>query len=344
MATEEEMSKQKRTKRSSESQSSHPPPRSFMSLPHDVVLNCMARISRSHHSIISLASKSFRSLLASPDLEALRKPEKLLYVCLSLKDNPSWFVLSPAPKQKLIPIPSFPNFPNQHPNSSTVVSVGSDIYLIGGSVRGKRSRRVFLLDCKSHQWRQLPKMRVSRKEAAGVVTNGKVYVTGGCSNVYNDTENFGEVYNPKTQTWEPTVTEMGRKQLFRVKTGRGLGCLVDVEINHSLAQYLIMVFNGTLRCGGPSRTVRASGLEELDSNYLISVANPGGGSRVTVWWKTYNTKECKTEIWCAEILIEFLPPSKFKGTVEWSENVFTFQGCESGDPDLLLHSALVTHS
>lgn len=164
--------------KSSESPS---PPRSLMSLPHDVVLNCLARNTRSYHPVLSLVSKSFRSLVASPELEATRSlmgnPEKLLYVCLRLKNNPSWFVLSPGPKQKLIPIPSYPNFPCQHPNSSTVVSVGSEIYLIGGFVEGKRrrSRRVFLLDCKSHQWRQLPKMSVSRKDAAGVVIDGKIY-------------------------------------------------------------------------------------------------------------------------------------------------------------------------
>ncbi|CAA7057606.1 unnamed protein product [Microthlaspi erraticum] len=339
--------------KSSESPSSLPPPRSLMSLPHDVVLNCVARITRSHHPVLSLVSKSFRSLVASPELEATRSlignPEKLLYVCLRLKNNPSWFVLSQDPKRKLIPIPSYPNFPNQHPDSSTVVSVGSEIYLIGGFVKGKRkrSRRVFLLDCKSHQWRQLPKMRVSRKDAAAVVKDGKIYVNGGCSDRrYKDTESYGEVYDSKTRTWEPT--EMERRS-YLIKTAFGLCSIVCLVNSENYAIFTMdhppwcftRVLNGELWCGGSVFWYRVSGLEELSSNYLISVANPSGGSRVTVWWK--NTKECRTEIWCAEILIESLPGRKFRGTVEWSENVFTFQGCESGDGDpvLLLHSALV---
>lgn len=192
-------------RRSSESPSSL---RSLLSLPHDVALNCLARISRSNHPILSQVSNSLRSLLVSPDLEAARslrgETEKCLYVCLNLKNNnPSWFVLSPAPKQRLIPIP----FPDQHPRSSTVVSVGSEIYLIGGFIKGKKrtGRRVFLLDCNSAKWRQLPKMRVSRQEATVNVIDGKIYVIGGCSNKhYDQTLNYGEAYDPKTQTWEST--------------------------------------------------------------------------------------------------------------------------------------------
>lgn len=171
-----------------------------------------------------------------------------------------------------------------------------------------------------------------------------IYVIGGCSNRYNDTENYGEVYDSKTQTWEPTEMERGS---YLFKTGNGLCstvCVVELE-NYPTMDHppwcLIRVFNGELLCGGTAVRYRLSGLEELSSNYLISVANPSGGRRVTVWWK--NAKECKTEIWCAEILIECLPVRNFGGTVEWSQNVFTLQGCESesGDPELLLHSALV---
>ena len=112
MTTEEDM------------RSSSKSPKSFLSLPNDVVLNCLSRVSRTHDPILSLVSKSFRSLVASPDLEAARfrflNTERCLYVCLKLNNNhnPSWFILSETPKHKLIPLPSFP-YP--HPNCSTVV-------------------------------------------------------------------------------------------------------------------------------------------------------------------------------------------------------------------------------
>lgn len=196
--------------------SSSESPISFLSLPYDVVVNILARILRIYYPILSLVSKSFRPLLALPDLEYARsrigKPDKYLHVCLNLnnKPNPSWFILSsttsPNQQRKLIQTPSFPY---QHLNSSTVVSVGLETYVVGGGLvvngRKRRSRRVFIIDCKSHQWRKLPKMLLARKEADVNVIDGKIYVVGGCSSRYYDTENYGEVYDPKTQTWEPTT-------------------------------------------------------------------------------------------------------------------------------------------
>ncbi|KAJ4884438.1 putative F-box/kelch-repeat protein [Raphanus sativus] len=170
------------TKNSSSSES----PPSFLSLPHDIVFNTLARISRTNYPVLSLVSKSFRSLLSSPELEAARsligRPEKYLHVCLNLNNNknnpnPRWFILS---ERKLIPTPSFPY---RHLNSSCLVSTGSETYVIGGGL--ERSKRVFLIDCKTHQWRELPSMRLSRKEAVAEVMDGKIYVIGGCSSNYS---------------------------------------------------------------------------------------------------------------------------------------------------------------
>ncbi|CAL9228948.1 unnamed protein product [Arabidopsis halleri] len=185
------------------SSESPPPPPSFSSLPNDVVLNCLARISRFHYPTLSLVSKNFRSLvIASPELEATRsligKPENHLCACLKLNNNPNpcWFTVSPIPKQKLKPIPSFPH---QYPQYPTVVSNGSEIYIIGGFVRRKRSRRVLILDCRSHQWRRLPKMRQPRASPAAYVLEGMIVVIGGCRS--KNLETWGEVYDPKNNTW-----------------------------------------------------------------------------------------------------------------------------------------------
>ncbi|KAL0700642.1 hypothetical protein Bca4012_056764 [Brassica carinata] len=165
-------------KKKSSSSESLPP--SFLSLPHDIVFNTLARISRTNYPILSLVSKSLRSLLSSPDLEAARsligRPEKYLHVCLNLNNNnPSWFILS---QRKLIPTPSFPY---QHLKSSSVVSTGSETYIIGGGLvvngREKRSKRVFLIDFITHQWRKLPNMLLSRKEAVVEVMDGKAAAT-----------------------------------------------------------------------------------------------------------------------------------------------------------------------
>ncbi|KAL1200119.1 putative F-box/kelch-repeat protein [Cardamine amara subsp. amara] len=102
------------------------PRTSFSSLPDDIILNCLARVSRIHYPTLYLVSKGLRSFLESPELDATRsrigKTENFQYVCLNLNvsnPNPQWFILSPIPKQeKLVPIPSFPR---QYPQSSAVV-------------------------------------------------------------------------------------------------------------------------------------------------------------------------------------------------------------------------------
>ncbi|XP_056853798.1 putative F-box/kelch-repeat protein At2g44030 isoform X1 [Raphanus sativus] len=211
------------TKKSS---SSEPPP-SFLSLPHDIVFNTLARISRTNYPILSLVSKSFRSLLSSPELEAARsligRPEKYLHVCLNLNNNknnpnPRWFILS---ERKLIPTPSFPY---RHLNSSCLVSTGSETYVIGGGL--ERSKRVFLIDCKTHQWRELPNMRLSRKEAVARVMDGKIYVIGGCSSNYSKYN--GEVYDPNTQTWE-FATATKNDLLNRKSRYSSTKCLIPTD-------------------------------------------------------------------------------------------------------------------
>ncbi|EOA14219.1 hypothetical protein CARUB_v10027374mg [Capsella rubella] len=69
------------------------------SLPDDLIVSILARVSRSYHTKLSLVSKSFRSILASPELYQTRtllgRTETFLYVCLRFPDeaNPRWFTL-----------------------------------------------------------------------------------------------------------------------------------------------------------------------------------------------------------------------------------------------------------
>lgn len=219
------MSPTKATKKSSESPSTTTPPMLFSSLPKDLILNVLARVSRLHHPTLSLVSKSFRSLVASRELDAIRsligKNEDYLYVCLARvwNPNPRWFVLAPTPKQqKLIPIPSLPSC--EHSQCSTVLSRGSEIYIIGDVLRGSNSRRVLVLNCRSHQWRRLPNMHVDRETPTADVIDGKLYVIGGCKN-----KKCGEVYDSSTQTWEP----LSPKTLDKLYLSSN--CLVEIETN-----------------------------------------------------------------------------------------------------------------
>ncbi|KAG7600969.1 Kelch repeat type 1 [Arabidopsis thaliana x Arabidopsis arenosa] len=358
--------------------SSDSPPTVFSSLPDDIILNCLARVSRFYRPSLSLVNKEFQSLIASPDLEATRSrigvTENHLYVCLeSNKNNPNprWFTLAPIPKEQKVK-PIIPSFPYQHPTSSTFVSIGSEIYIIGGFVKRKRSRRVLVLDCRSHQCRRLPNMALPRVSAAADVIDGKIYVVGGSKS--KNIDNWGEVFDPETQTWEPifptTVDLTTQKSVFPGKLVMG-GKVYDmdglkvnlnlnscvVEIDNMMCQ--ISVCKGILVWYDSEEDLvwnKVRGLEGLLPRnsyfpcYLVSVANHDRGRRVTVWWQSMVfdrlgldwTKEGKTEIWCAEISLERRGFGELWGFVEWSKKVFTYDGCDSPS-DFFLHSAIVTY-
>ena len=78
-------------------------PTSIMQLPDDLVLSSLARVSRLHYPILSLVSKTFRSLTSSPELYQnrylLSRTENCLYVCLQFPTEPNlrWFTLCRKP-------------------------------------------------------------------------------------------------------------------------------------------------------------------------------------------------------------------------------------------------------
>ncbi|CAH8269849.1 unnamed protein product [Arabidopsis lyrata] len=345
-----------KTEEMKESSEADPPPSptSFSSLPYDIILNCLARVSRFHYPTLSLVSKGFRSLIASRELYATRsrigKTESFLYICLNLTKNQNpkyrWFTLPPVPNnQKLLPIRLFP----YHLKSSTVISTGSEIYRIGGLLWGNRNKSVSVFDCRSNQSRRLPKMRLPRASAAAHVIDGKIYVIGGYK--YNDSQNQGEVYDPKTQTWEPilltTPLDLTTQVCRKVYDRHGMN-ICFVEIDNLLCQ--ISVSDGKLNWRHPRGDdigwARVKRLEqERFGNHLVYVEKSGGGRRVTVWWNSvvfhYRSREYETEIWCAEISFERHGLEELWGFVEWSKKVFTFNGCDS-PTNFVMDSAIVT--
>ncbi|CAA7033574.1 unnamed protein product [Microthlaspi erraticum] len=183
----------------------------LMMLPDDLVLNCIARVSRSYYPILSLVCKRFRSLLVSTELYQTRTllgcTEPCLYVCLKLPTYYSrqhWFTLCRRPtnngcKKFLLPI-TCPNSPCTY--QSDFARVGSKIYAIGGRLISSReaTSSVMVMDCRSHTWSDAPSMLVARAAPSACVLDGKIYVTGGCENL--DATNWMEAFDTKTQNWE----------------------------------------------------------------------------------------------------------------------------------------------
>ncbi|CAL9232523.1 unnamed protein product [Arabidopsis halleri] len=68
-------------------------------LPDDLLLNCLARVSRLYYPILSLVSKRFRSLVASPELYETRTLLGHTDNCLHLRSESDtrWFTLCRRP-------------------------------------------------------------------------------------------------------------------------------------------------------------------------------------------------------------------------------------------------------
>ncbi|KAF8047808.1 hypothetical protein N665_2819s0003 [Sinapis alba] len=183
-------------------------------LPDDLLLNCLARLSRRDLAALSMVSKRYHSLVSSPDLYKIRSlighTETHVYVCLRTPTpvpTLRWYILrrrKTLDASDLIPIPSLPSQPLE---ASSVVVLDCNIYVIGGLRKGEHpSSDVWRLDCRTHVWHHVPSMGASRAYGAAGVVDGKIYVFGGCD-VHDD--NYGEVFEPETQTWNPLPKRKG---------------------------------------------------------------------------------------------------------------------------------------
>ncbi|CAN8237430.1 unnamed protein product [Cochlearia groenlandica] len=372
LSREKEEKEEEKEKKKETSNSSPPPHIPLSSLPNDIVVDCLSRVSKTRRPKLSLVSKLFRSLIFSLELEAIRSYTNhhhhyRIYVCVNLNYNPypRWLILSPILK------PILPSFHVQHPISSTTLTHGSNVYIIGGFVKGKRSKKVFTLSFQDHEWRTLPDMRVPRANPAAEVINGKLCVVGGGS-IHTKTEDWGEVFDPKTRTWEPlshtTALEdltyqksivpnslvMGGKLyamngLFNLSFQKGI-CFVETGLKE--LWQICVSSDGNLVWCDPKRDCmewrNVKGIDELylplDPHFVFVESCERGRRTALLWWKSVaiRVKKFKTEIWCAEISFMRLCglEDELWGVVKWSKNVFCLDICDPRS-DFFLHSAIL---
>ncbi|CAA7023942.1 unnamed protein product [Microthlaspi erraticum] len=310
-----------------------PTPQSTPNLPDDLLLSCFARVSRLYYPTLSLASKGFGSLIASPELyktrSRLHRTEICLYVCLSLPHdpNPRWFTLCRRPnraltKEKnlgmnlLVPIASPPSTPVK----PCFVAVGSEIYQISGRVNDVPSCDVSVLDCRSHSWHQAPNMNVVMHNRSAIVVDGKIHVKG------EEVEGFEspmvEVYDPKTLTWKFELH--GSEESFLrddFAAGLPLYCCVIDEVIYYLYD------NGRIFwCDLKSKELRilkgVTGLPEFNrSDHDARLVDYGGN--LAVLWEDHGRSSNSEEkmIWCAVIAVDRSNREEFTGTVEWFDPV-----------------------
>ncbi|CAE6001057.1 unnamed protein product [Arabidopsis arenosa] len=119
---------------------------SSLPIPNELILRCFLLVRRCHHPSLSLVCSSFHRLMSKlyDDRLRLGYTENVLYAYVGFPpvENPSWYILHRKPYRnlpntislKLCKLDSLPPMPW----GSTVVTIGSNIYAIGGRV-GKKS-------------------------------------------------------------------------------------------------------------------------------------------------------------------------------------------------------------
>ncbi|CAL9242740.1 unnamed protein product [Arabidopsis halleri] len=206
-------------------------PTSNPSIPYDLIVSILARVTRSYYTNLSLVSKSFRSILASPELYQTRtllgKTETFLYVCLRFPDeaNPRWFTLYRKPNQTLTkkkkkkeessvkllaPTPVLNSPPLEW---SSLIAIGSNLYAITAAIDNSPCSNVWFLDCRTHTWLEAPRMRLAHTNSK---FDGTMYLAGSSENP--DSLNCVEVYNTMTQTWNPVPP---RRRIFKLENMEG---------------------------------------------------------------------------------------------------------------------------
>ncbi|CAA7049884.1 unnamed protein product [Microthlaspi erraticum] len=356
----------------------------FSSLPEEIVVSCLARIPKSYYPKLSLVSKSFRSIIASTELDLARKHleriEQVLYVCLQLPDHrlPSWFSLWIKPDQTLTNdikkssstgntllarVPS--SYTRREP--STFMEVGSKTYAIFGQCGSSTglNNHLKMMSVRNkgvnNAWRKAPSMRVAREKALTVagVLDEKIYVMGGCK--AEETANWAEVFDTKTQTWEALPDPGAELRLSLLKSMRVIEGKIYVESSEKkryvydpkegkwdvAASRATLGGNGILECKVKNVRVRNSlrtrlffwydkkrkewrvvkGLEAFNRNVPLGVIIASAnycGKLLILWDKSEQPGgQCQNKnIWCSVINLQ-RRNGEVWGTVEWASVVLT---------------------
>ncbi|KAG7539904.1 F-box domain [Arabidopsis thaliana x Arabidopsis arenosa] len=341
-----------------------PLPYSLSSLPEDIVLSCLARISKTHYPKLTLVSKSFRSLVLSKMLYKVRAQlqtqEECVYLSLESSFYPglTWFSLWIKPDRQtltqcttqekstgnlLVPVPSSYSL---HSPNIICLRVGSELYKFGSQYSlssSVMSRGV------SGKWREAPSMKVARKEPLMCVLHGKIYVMGGFLD-HEYTVPWGEVFDPKTQTWEPLPKPGSLLRCSSYKKILPRSGKIYMKTSTKNFVYLIKenkweYFEGHLeesfcvienvkysyvnkKCSWyetKSKEWRSiKGLAGLDaySRYRTEICASGG--KLVIFWDSLplpSDLDRTKKIWCAVILLDKSLDGEVWGQIEWVDVV-----------------------
>ncbi|KAG2327622.1 hypothetical protein Bca52824_010350 [Brassica carinata] len=307
------------------------------SLPEDVIIDILARSSRFDHPKLSLVSKHFRSLVASPELYARRSllacTEDFVYVVLDDINSCSfyhWYILCRKPKGShcLVRAPSTFTYLYYHAGS---VAVGSRIYVFGGIDHTNMTTNALSMDCRSRTVEPIPSIPVPLVCKFACFIDEKIYVIGYCDPY---PEKAMLVFDTETQMWEHVMTTPKMEAALRksyayvpkeskwetddmLSSKRWVNaCVVDDVLYYHDREVV-----NTLRAYDPIKKSWGvvEGLKELLAETLGSQWSRTlnyGGNMALLFSRT-------SKIRCAEISLERRQGGQIWGKVEWCDHVLT---------------------
>lgn len=319
----------------------------LMSLPNDLIMDCIARVPRRYYPTISLVCKMFRSIIVSPELYTRRHlldcfDDCSIYVSISsnIPTKFSWYVLdrkTPGRSTTNNCLVAVPSLPPMSLHASLAV-VGSKIFAMGGYGSDYESS-VFLIDCSSNTCHLSNNMPRSMYRACSDVVDGKIYVVD---------EGRIMVFDTVTKMWEEVGTtpdmEMGKSCIrcvalsgkIYIKTNKNSFIYepkegkweMDEILNSNYWNHACVIDDVLYYYEKFDNKVRAYDSKEkswkivkgvegmLHGNWSWSCMTSHCGKLVLFLQKNARLDE-KKEIWGAEILVERRGGGEIWGRFEW---------------------------
>ncbi|KAF3599973.1 hypothetical protein F2Q69_00036743 [Brassica cretica] len=143
---------------------------SFSLLPDDIILSCLALMSKSYYPKLSLVSKRFHALIVSNGLSPFGSDQVLT------NDMEEYSYNKSTGNTLLVGIPSSSYVPKLK-----IGMVGSKHYAVRHYNIPPTSSPILIREEGTHTWRKAPSMKVARENPMVDILDGKIYVMGGCN-------------------------------------------------------------------------------------------------------------------------------------------------------------------
>ncbi|CAA7014088.1 unnamed protein product [Microthlaspi erraticum] len=323
-------------------------------LADEIVEDIIARVPRFDYPSLSLVSRRFRSIVASPELYARRSSLGCTEHCLyAVPFNPQthdyrWYILLRKPNSnRLVPIPSLPLMRSR----GRYVPVGSSIYAVGEDDFGvtDSSALSIRIDCTCHTEQPISDCPKPIDGTVADMDDDKVYIIDGKRDDDDNWVKRIKVVNRKTQMLEMTKPEellgrmwydsvvkagkvhmsdhnfhrifaLNRKSLDDIHMEWKNACVIDqILYYYDCHENKLRSFDSKERCWGVVNGVGRLLPERVASVWSQTVSY---GGNLAVFFSDIETESGKREIWCAEISLERGQGGEVLGKVEWCHVVF----------------------